>query len=762
LKTKLIQSKILLKVFYLITYLSLCYCKMEEIIEPIDQKIVNFWDLTRELKSAEVLNFNFDEKLHLTYHWKKNQGRYSGLIKENRWLNTQITFLKNQNYFQNSSKDSILLTPNSKIKFKEIFGDTILKFQSGILSKNKYNIKGGRLRIFNGDAIELEIEYDKTNEETWSYLEKKINLNNQLAFEWISEESYLFLGSPILVPSNSKYNGYNIIFIVVDSLRKDSLGCYGLPFSTSPNIDSLCEESILFKNHFSNANWTKPSMISMFYGEYASNLGITNTGFSIYPNEKEIFYNLEIKNMINVLREQGYYTSSIMNNVFLLDYTGVGVDLGFHELNQIGKDIIDTEKITEETLHFLETHEYAPFFLHINYNTPHGSYSPPMKVMEELKINSPKEFSSVHPIIQRYYGEVKYTDDQIGLILNKLKKLNLYDNSLIILTADHGDLFDEKHTFSSNGVYGSRWGHGETHYDEEINIPLIMKPPSTIKSLIKTREIKSQSSSVSIFPTMLSFLGVNYQNENFRGKNYFNEIIGNEKIHENFIYTEGRLSESYRTENFKYIRRYPGFTNYLLGGQIPPKEKLEELYNLVTDPKEHTNISQINSVLLREARELRLKNRLIKNSFYLYFPPNILGYSGTMQLPGGIYDIEWNGEGSHLVGNRFHINVSIEKNKTAMLRVMTNEPELNLAINFKSGFYPLNFLSGAWGIPLDNNSIKNKRLLYSREKPKKLEELNRPWIYTDLKLSGNMNNKENPIMAEEVKSILKSWGYIHE
>jgi hypothetical protein len=103
----------------------------------------------------------------------------------------------------------------------------------------------------------------------------------------------------------------------VDSLRRDALGCNGQKISTSPNIDLLCKEGISFKNHFSNANWTKPSMISMLTGEYTSNLGITNTGFPIYPREKEVYYNGKIKSLPEILRSTGYYTASIMNNVFL-------------------------------------------------------------------------------------------------------------------------------------------------------------------------------------------------------------------------------------------------------------------------------------------------------------------------------------------------------------------------------------------------------------------------------------------------------------
>jgi phosphoglycerol transferase MdoB-like AlkP superfamily enzyme len=115
-----------------------------------------------------------------------------------------------------------------------------------------------------------------------------------------------------------------------------------------------------------------------------------------------------------------------MNNVFLMDYTGVGVDLGFHELHQIGKDIVDTEVITNESLEFIKSPPRQPFFLHINYNTPHGSYSPPEHSIFEIKQNSnSKDLASLNPIVLRYFGEVRFTDEQVGKIIEQLKKRNM-------------------------------------------------------------------------------------------------------------------------------------------------------------------------------------------------------------------------------------------------------------------------------------------------------------------------------------------------
>ncbi|MCB1143173.1 MAG: sulfatase [Leptospiraceae bacterium] len=722
---------------------------------------VRFIDLTRELVRAEVENFDFNEDRDLKYHWKKNQGRYSGLKRSERWKNTQVTFLKNNDVFQNESKDSILFSPGSKYKFSETNGRFTFKFALGFLGRNGIS-RGGIFRIYSNSKLLAEWDLSNESQEKWFSYQQNLELNTDLVLEWKSEDSFLFLGNPILIPEEFGVNGYNLVFIVVDSLRSDALGCMGMQFPLSPQIDKFCKESIVFENHFVNANWTKPSMLSMFFGEYASNLGITNTGFSIYPVEKEILYNLSIKNIVSILREKGYYTESIMNNVFLLDYTGVGIDLGFHELSQIGKDIVDTEVITEESLSFLKNLPSSPFFLHINYNTPHGSYSPPESISKILESESSVSYSGVHPIIKRYYGEVRYTDVQVGKIIEQLKNQNLYDNTFIILTADHGDLFDEKHTFASNGVFGSRWGHGETHYDEEIRVPLLIKPPTAIQSLIKNRKIRTASSSVSIVPTLLALMGVENTKSGKKGKDYSPLILENKEVKEDFIYTEGRLSESFRTDDFKYVRRYPGFTNYLLGGAIPSSEKMEEIFDLKNDPNEYYNIAWKNPEVLSELRNLRKTQRLKKNSFYLSLPPSDQPYSGQFYISGGIYDVDIPESVQIQFGNRFYMNFRSEPGKSSLIRLYTNEPIYEFQLKLLSGYYPSKLKAGAWGVPAGEKVLKEKRFLFARVAPPGFETTKIPWIYNDFQLSGNSLNGETAIMADEVKNILKSWGYIHE
>jgi arylsulfatase A-like enzyme len=744
-----------------LSYLALLIISCSPPSSPKVEVIPTHFDLTRHLIHSTAQNFNFQESTDLSYHWKKNSGRYSLLPKEKRWENTQIAFLKDSNVLHNHAMDSILLTPGTVIEFPITSGKGNLRFKFGALGRYYTDITG-TLHIYSKNKLLKSIPIGLENREKWTECLLEENFEEKIKFSWESKDSFLFLGAPEFIHSNYSPIGYNVVLIIIDSLRRDSLGCNGQKISVSPHIDKLCEESITFKNHFSNANWTKPSMISMLSGDYSSNLGITNTGFPIYPREKEVFYNQKMKSLPEILRQNGYYTASIMNNVFLMDYTGVGVDLGFHELHQVGKDIVDTEVITNETLAFLKNPPRTPFFLHINYNTPHGSYSPPEHSLWEIKRDSnPKDISSLNPIILRYYGEVRYTDEQVGKILEQLKKNDLYDKSMIIISADHGDLFDEKHTFAQNGIYGTRWGHGETHYDEEIAVPFIVKPPRTVLNNLSKKAFYSQSSSVSLTPTVLGFLGLaDHIHPQSKGLDYSKHIIeGTEPMNESTIYTEGRLSESIRTSKLKYIRRYPGFTNYLLNGAIPPADKLEELYDLTKDPLEHIDIKKFNPSLYNSAIEERKKFVLRKNSFFLSLPKEGK-YDGFFQFQGGVYDIKKQGVSVQL-GNRFQLSFSSGW-EGGNLEVLVNEPEFKYDFWIRKDGKASDYRIGAWGLKQRGELGKDPGFLFAPTEPVGVSNSDLPYLYSNELLSGRSTKTSHPILAEEVKSILKSWGYIHE
>lgn len=743
--------------FRLVLIILFISCSDKEI--EITKKESKTIDLIKILDSAKVSGFQFDEKKDLTFHQKKNTGRYS-VIPEKRFLNTQITFNTNKNIFQNESKDSILLYPNSSIEFeveKDVYN---LELNFGILSST--NEKAGRFVIEIDGKLDEENSELVENHEKWKPFKKILRIDKKLKFIWNSNDSFLFLGHPIITPANQKKEFPNIILILVDAMRYDSLSSNGSSLFTTPNLDEISKESILFTSHFANANWTKPSMTSMFYSEYASNLGLGNTNFEVRPDQKKIFYTNRYKGLVNFLRDKKYYTSSIMNNVFLLDYTGIGVDTGFHEIVQVGKDIDDTYKITESSLEFLGRDFENPFFLHINYNTPHGPYTPPKNLFDELEKNTPKEnWNKINPVIRRYLAEVNLVDIEIGKIIKKLKDKKKYDNTMIIITSDHGELFSEHHTAEVNGINGVKYGHGVTHYDEEIHVPLIIKPTTKQKEKIVNQKLNFQTSHISLAPTILGLSNIDKKGFSYRGVDLSTNIFGLDNAKEKFIYTEGRLSESIRSEKYKYIRRYPFYTNSELSGRVLSGKELEEIYDLENDVDEKINLVS-DKELLKKFRNILKENSLDLNTFRLVLPKD-KSYYGKIFLPGNIYSAESSPEVTTEIESkkilsfkRSHFN----SNSEIIVKTVKFDSSFDLTIyeDNKIG----NFRIGKWGLILKNSKESIEKLVSVNERPIDIHKTDLPWIYNLNNQTKNLNTSGDQIIGEEVKSILKSWGYIHE
>lgn len=735
----------------------LFFCKEEPIVQqPQYDKFI--YDLVR-VKPLEFSNFQFDENRQLTQFWKKNPARYSVYPPEEKWKNTQVTFQLDKKIFLNVSRDALHFSKNSKIEWEINSGEYELSWDYGFLTDSYLDNLSGELSIEVDGEKKESLMIDKESREKWKYFSSTLKIQKKLAMEWkTNEDIHLFVGSPILRKTQEQSSKPNVILIIIDSLRRDSLGCNPNSWKVTPVLDEICKDGIRFQRHYANANWTKPSMVSLLYGEYASNLGIINDGFKVPIHEKIIFYNNLNRGLVNILRDEGYVTTSVMNNVFFLDYTSVGVDLGFQEIDQIGKDIIDTEEITQKSIATIRKHQKHPFFLHINYNTPHVPYQPPAKHLEEVKKLTKTGKKIPHYMIENYLGEVRYTDAEIGKIIAELKKLELYDSTYILITSDHGDLFSEHHTFEANHVTGTRWGHGQTLFEEEIAIPLVIKPPRKIQEKIYKKEIELPSSGISMVPTLLGFMKLPKQN--MRGKDYSDYFYyGTNPPIEEEIYTEGRMMESVIRENKKFIRLFPGYTNLSLHGTIPPQKEFKQVYDLKSDPDEKLNIFEKTE---SEFAEIFQQNKLKKNSFFLVFPKNTNSGNGNFYFPGEIYSVRSTSNISYEILHRTSFRFQKYGTEEAELQISTTSPEMKYSLDFSLVGNYNQYKIGAWGLPANRELTQIPELLYSPKRPELFSKFTNIWLYNDGLLKFPGGDSEKMEMGSEVKDILKSWGYIHE
>ena len=271
--------------------------------------------------------------------------------------------------------------------------------------------------------------------------------------------------------------------ISIDTCRADRLSCYGNIRPTTPNIDALAREGTLFENVIAPIPNTLPSHSSMFTGTLPPYHGV----------HSNIAYRLRDANITvaEILRDHGYTTAGAVG-AFVLDrqfgiaqgFATYDDDMGIRGPQQRTIDILNerpAEAINRFALDWIGEHADRPFFLFLHYYDAHYPYEPPEPFATR--------FGNA-----RYEGEIAYVDHCIGQVFAQLKTLGLYENTLIIVTSDHGEGLGE-HGESKHGYYV---------YHSTTRIPLVIRWPG--KS--KPARVKEKVALVDVAPTILSATGL--------------------------------------------------------------------------------------------------------------------------------------------------------------------------------------------------------------------------------------------------------------
>lgn len=402
----------------------------------------------------------------------------------------------------------------------------------------------------------------------------------------------------------------SVILISLDTLRADHLGCYGYDRATSPNMDKLADDAVLFRNTFAAAPWTLPSHVSIMTGLDCVNHRVTQAWDRMDP---------DLPTLADLFRARGFLTAAFTGGGFVSGFYGFSKGFETYRSGRPGANpSLDAGELAGKAVRWLKANGGKDFFLFLHTYQMHDPYVPPAPFSDmfldadarfhsmnmagnaynyENRFKPPESDGFRRNIIALYDGEIRYADEAlIGPLLEELRKLRLYDRALIVLTSDHGEEFYDK---------GS-WLHEGDLYAPLLKVPLLIKYPGRRGA---GKRVERYARSTDIAPTILEEMGVGLPGEKLDGKGLRPLVRGTERGEERMFRSElaayvvkdhvpRRRAISQWT--YKIILNDP-FTPQDLSFFAAPPPKLEklEIYDLATDPGETKNLAASRPELAR-------------------------------------------------------------------------------------------------------------------------------------------------------------------
>jgi len=382
----------------------------------------------------------------------------------------------------------------------------------------------------------------------------------------------------------------HVVFIVLDAARPDHFGCYGDERGMTPRIDELAESSIVFRDAIAPAPYTIASIASLFSGLLPDSHGVRTT-HSIFPEELE--------NMPRAFKRSGYYTLALAGTQFITRRYGLTRDCD--EVLYLRTDQDRADRVTTMSVETMEAGVAAaaasgkPVFIYAHFLPPHWPYRPPepfrhhyirdpqITYWRSWMIKALLDFGIIdaeNPDVathhRRYMNNLLYADHVTGQLLELLRRHGLYDDALIIVTADHGEAFGEHLSF----------GHNTTVYDGMIKIPLIVRVPG----IERHGEAAQQVGLIDFFPTLAELFELDVEPVPFQGRSIAPLISGLKQEPSDFYYSRATgvdLIFTMRGQRFKYVHH----------------DHREELFDLIADPGETVNVIERFPVLAAALRQ---------------------------------------------------------------------------------------------------------------------------------------------------------------
>jgi len=319
----------------------------------------------------------------------------------------------------------------------------------------------------------------------------------------------LWLGAPLVLATLACGSGKDrprlVVLVSIDTLRADHLGLYGYDRPTSPVLDALSLESTVFEEAMSSSPWTLPAHASLLTGLYPSRHGLTS-------HERYLPSGLPTLSLL--FSQAGYRTAAVVNSHNL--GPDFGLDRGFQQYRYVEESASRREpsrELTDQAIQWVGEAGEKPLFLFLHYYDVHSDYASlpehesdflrpydgiadgttaQLAAHREGKVSLSAE--DAPNLIDRYDAGIRQMDAEIGRFLEFLRERDLWEDTLFVLTSDHGEEF-----FEHGGVL-----HGQTQYQEVLHVPLLVKGPG----IPRGRQVETPVSLVDIAPTVLARAGI--------------------------------------------------------------------------------------------------------------------------------------------------------------------------------------------------------------------------------------------------------------
>lgn len=361
-------------------------------------------------------------------------------------------------------------------------------------------------------------------------------------FKFIKQ--YWVLGLMVMASCKVAPNKQNVVFILVDDLGWTDLGYSGSTFHETPNIDALSESSIQFTNAYASASVCSPTRASILTGKHPARVNITdwipgdnNQDYPLLGPEDLYELPLNENTLAEVFKAHGYSTFfagkwHLGDDGFLPQNQGFDVNIGGYHMGQPPggyhspyknpyltdgpEGEVLTDRLTEESMKYLDTIGNKPFLLYLPYYTVHTpiqankrhieKFRQKLQTMDSTQAKEIKEGHANTTVVQRnaeYASMVYSLDENVGRLIEKLKQKGLYENTTIIFTSDNGGLTTIKQNLNyrrPTAVVPLRAGKGWL-YEGGIRVPLLIKPANYSGA---AKIVSEPVVSHDFFPTLMS------------------------------------------------------------------------------------------------------------------------------------------------------------------------------------------------------------------------------------------------------------------